>query len=48
MTDDCLFAVLGSACIKALLKHVGEIDPRCPIRECSVQRGFYDNIMDVI
>jgi hypothetical protein len=24
---DCLFALLGSACVKAACKHVGEIDP---------------------
>jgi len=24
---DCLFALLGSMCVKAVCKHVGEIDP---------------------
>ena len=26
---DCLFALSGSACVKAALKHVDEIDPSC-------------------
>jgi len=36
---DCLFALLGSACIKASCKHVDEIDPCLPGRAGAIQSG---------